>query len=193
MIAITTKLLVVFLALLCVAASPAPGRRSSMTPFDGLQLRTTEPYFPDDPASCPICEQNYGDIDGCIQAAPVLANFSMIIFNPGAFIDVIRCACTDTFKSVFPQCADCFVKTNQSDVLDAPDLPDVVDGMRKICALESTLLGNVSSTNNESIVTAAPSPTSNAAWTSSLGLGLGPVLPMLAAVVLGAVGGALAL
>jgi len=29
-----------------------------------------------------------------------------IIFNPGAFIDIIKCACTDTFQSAYPQCAD---------------------------------------------------------------------------------------
>ena len=43
-----------------------------------LQSRTTEPYFPDSPASCPICAANYDSISSCAEAAPVLANFSMV-------------------------------------------------------------------------------------------------------------------
>ncbi|EEB89947.1 hypothetical protein MPER_11906, partial [Moniliophthora perniciosa FA553] len=104
---------------------------------------------------------NYGNIQNCAEAAPVLANFSMIIFNPGAFINVIQCSCTETFQSVFPQCVDCFVRTNQTEVWEAPSLPEVVQGMRKICALESTLLGGVASANGEvpSVAAAAPIPT----------------------------------
>jgi len=30
------------------------------------------------------------------------------------FIDVIQCACTDTFQSAYPQCVDCFTQTNQT-------------------------------------------------------------------------------
>ena len=81
-------------------------------------LLPRDPYFPNDPPSCPICAQNYDGISSCAQAAPVLANASMvrsvfalvpitqadvyraqILFNPGAFIDVIKCACTDSFQS----------------------------------------------------------------------------------------------
>ncbi|KAF8181080.1 hypothetical protein BJ912DRAFT_854950, partial [Pholiota molesta] len=116
--------------------------------------RRTDPVFPPSPASCGICEQNYSNISSCAQAAPVLANISMIIFNPGAFIDVIKCACTDTFQSAFPQCVDCFIQTNQEDVLNVPNLPSLVNNTRQICALESTLLGNVSDVNS------APTPTS---------------------------------
>ncbi|EPQ55926.1 hypothetical protein GLOTRDRAFT_76143 [Gloeophyllum trabeum ATCC 11539] len=122
----------------------------------------TDPYFPADPTSCPICEAQYSQISSCAQAAPVLANFTMVIFNPGAFIDVIKCACTDTFQSVFPQCVDCFTKTNQTDVLNTPDLPAVVSGMRNVCALESTLLGNVSNVDGETTPSSsAPAPTSS--------------------------------
>ena len=155
---------------------------------------------------------------------------------------------------VHPPSPASFIKTNQSNVLDAPNLPDVVDGMRKVsfagllstpptffgraipplpstpfrvtyrmyppssfcrqslslpnqissplshsisrhptqvCALSSALLGNVSVTNNESAATSAPSPTSNAA--SATPVGLSPLLPVVAAVALGAVGGVLAL
>ncbi|KAJ8073014.1 hypothetical protein PM082_019882 [Marasmius tenuissimus] len=128
-----------------------------------LRQRTTPPQFPDTPPSCPICQKDYDKIQNCAQAAPVLANFSMIIFNPGAFINVIQCACTETFQAVFPQCADCFVRTNQSDVLEAPSLPDVVQGMRQICALSSSLLGGVASANGEipsATFVSTPTPTS---------------------------------
>ncbi|KAF4611730.1 hypothetical protein D9613_003908 [Agrocybe pediades] len=139
-----------------------------------LQRRATDPVFPDSPPSCPICQQGYPNIQGCAQAAPVLANFSMIIFNPGAFIDVIKCACADTFQSVFPQCVDCvaykftihlvlksFIQTNQTDVLDTSDLPGIVGDIRRICALSSTLLGNVSGADASlTATTNAPVPTS---------------------------------
>lgn len=84
------------------------------------------PVFPVEPPSCPICESNYANIDHCAEACPIFANFSMvnrsltfqfsnaflitvvlkIMFNPGAFVDVIECACTDTFQSTYPQCVD---------------------------------------------------------------------------------------
>uniref|UniRef100_A0A8H7XML5 Uncharacterized protein n=1 Tax=Psilocybe cubensis TaxID=181762 RepID=A0A8H7XML5_PSICU len=83
-----------------------------------------------------------------------------IIFNPGAFIDVIRCACADTFKSVFPQCVDCFIQTNQTDVLDTSDLPSLVGSIRQICSLESALLGNVSGVDASLTGSNVPLPTS---------------------------------
>ncbi|KAI0742912.1 hypothetical protein C8Q80DRAFT_1356470 [Daedaleopsis nitida] len=135
------------LSALCSPYLPVPTQfsgRIANRPVPGFAKRTDdEPQFPDEPPSCPICAENYGNIDSCAQAAPVLQNFTMIIFNPGAFIDVIKCACVDTFQSTYPQCVDCFIRTNQSHFLndDSDELPSVVDGMRKICALESTLLG----------------------------------------------------
>ncbi|KZT21307.1 hypothetical protein NEOLEDRAFT_1139640 [Neolentinus lepideus HHB14362 ss-1] len=133
----------------------------------------TEPYFPSYPPSCPICAANYSQISSCAQAAPVLANFSMIIFNPGAFVDVIKCACTDTFQSVFPQCADCFTQTNQTDVLNDPDLPSAVSGMRNVCALASTLLGNVSGVDGETAPSSsAAAATATASSSTSLSVSL---------------------
>lgn len=123
-----------------------------------LHRQTAEPTFPASPASCPICEQNYSSIQNCAEASPVLANFTEIIFNPGAFINIIECACTETFQSVFPQCVDCFEQTNQTDVLGAPDLDTVLQGMRNICALESTLLGSAAAGDGE-----LPSSTSGSA------------------------------
>jgi len=139
----------------------------SLPAVDGsptLQRRTT-PYFPAQPPSCPICEQDYPNINSCAQACPVLANLTMIIFNPGAFIDVLKCACTDTFRSAFPQCVDCFGQTNQTWVLgEDPSLPAVVNNLRDACAFASTILGNVSAVDSElpsSTSTPSPTPTSN--------------------------------
>ncbi|KAI9450125.1 hypothetical protein F5148DRAFT_1337971, partial [Russula earlei] len=90
--------------------------------------QTVQPYFPDTPTSCPMCEQGYASINTCTQTAPILAKISSLFFNPGGFINVIKCSCTDTFQSVFPQCADCFETTNQTVVLDMPDLPGALVG-----------------------------------------------------------------
>ena len=55
-----------------------------------------------------------------------------------------------------------FEKTNQTDWLSTPDLPAVVDGMRKICGIASSLLGNVSAVDGEvTPTTAAPTPTAS--------------------------------
>jgi len=123
--------------------------------------QTVEPYFPSTPPSCPICAKDYPSISTCAQAAPALANLSSVLFNPGAFIDVIKCSCTDTFQSVFPQCVDCFEKTNQTAVLDTPDLPSLVKSIRQVCAFASSLFGNVSNSNGET----TPSTTGAAAST----------------------------
>jgi len=126
-----------------------------------LQRRDT-PYFPPDPPSCPICEINYWNINSCAQACPVLANLSMVIFNPGAFIDVLKCACTDTFQSTFPQCVDCFGQTNQTWVYGEDDsLPAVVNNLRDACAFASTMFGHVASADSElPSSTSTPLPTS---------------------------------
>ncbi len=55
-----------------------------------------------------------------------------------------------------------FTQTNQTDVLNAPDLPSVVSGMRSICAIASTLLGGAASADGEvptSSSSAVPTPT----------------------------------
>ncbi|KAI0691799.1 hypothetical protein BC835DRAFT_98775 [Cytidiella melzeri] len=141
----------------------------SRSPFRTRQY----PQFPEQPPSCPICAQNYSSISHCAQAAPVLANFTMIIFNPGAFIDVIECACTDTFQSAYPQCVDCFEQTNQTSFLDAntQDLPGILKGLNSVCAIASTLVGNVSETDGEttplSSVATATATASNTASTSN--------------------------
>ncbi|KAH8114873.1 hypothetical protein DFH11DRAFT_1508273 [Phellopilus nigrolimitatus] len=158
------------------------------------------PSFPASPASCPICSQNYANIDSCAAAAPVLANFSMVIFNPGAFIDVIKCSCTDTFRSAYPQCVDCFTQTNQTSFLSAPasELPDILTGIRNICALESTLLGNASAADGEASSSFAGTstgvhPTSTLTSTAVRGMQVTakPVMAMVYVTALGLTGIAL--
>jgi len=156
-----------WLLMFSLLASVSPVLSLSL-PYSGgspILHRRTTPYFPSDPPSCPICEQDYSNINSCAQASPVLANLSMIIFNPGAFIDVLKCACTDTFRSGFPQCVDCFDRTNQTWVYgEDASLPTVVNNLRDACAFASTIIGNVASTDSElpsSTSTSLPSPTSN--------------------------------
>jgi len=148
----------------------------SLPDIDGsptLQRRTT-PYFPPTPPSCPICEADYPNINSCAQACPVLANFSMVIFNPGAFISVLQCACTDTFRAAFPQCVDCFGQTNQTWVLgDDASLPAVVNNLRDLCAFASTLFGNVSGVDSE-----VPTPTSSPTPTATSNGGSYPKYPV---------------
>ena len=64
-------------------ASVSPVLSLTLPYSDGsptLQHRTT-PYFPADPPSCPICENNYWSINSCAQACPVLANLTMVCEN----------------------------------------------------------------------------------------------------------------
>ena len=46
--------------------------------IEGRQAPAATPTFPSDIPSCQQCEQNYGSIDSCAQAAPVLANFTTV-------------------------------------------------------------------------------------------------------------------
>ncbi|KIL64653.1 hypothetical protein M378DRAFT_582875 [Amanita muscaria Koide BX008] len=135
----TTLLLILTLFVNLILASP---NSTSFQDERRALMRRVDPQFPDTPPSCPTCAQNYGSINSCAQASTVLANFTMTLFNPGQFIDVIKCACTDTFQSTFPQCVDCFVQTNQTDVLNTPDLPSLLNNIRTACALASTVLSN---------------------------------------------------
>jgi len=145
----------------CVWASPVP------VPVATVTTTTVQPYFPDTPPSCPICARGYPSINSCAQAAPALANLTSVIFNPGAFIDVIRCACTDAFQSTFPQCVDCFERTNQTAVLDSVDvnLPSLVKTIRQLCEMESSILGNASNVDGET----SPSSSRSAATAASTG------------------------
>jgi len=109
-------------------------------------------YFPDYPPSCKICEQNYDRIDSCANASVVFANITEVIYAPLQFLSVINCACTDTFKSAYPQCVDCFLQTNQTAFLEpenGANLSTIVTNIRQICALGSAIFGGVASANSQ--------------------------------------------
>jgi hypothetical protein len=59
------------------------------------------PYFDPNIPSCVACEKEYPSIDSCTKSSEIFQNFSLVLFNPQQFIDAVRCACTDTFLSVY--------------------------------------------------------------------------------------------
>jgi len=156
--------LIAFSSTPLVLAYPSP---STSRPLWIVSRQTQQPYFPDTPASCPICAKSYPSIDSCAQASTALANVSAVLFNPGAFINVIECSCTDTFQSAFPQCVDCFEKTNQTAVLNTNNLPSLVNSIREVCSFASSLLGNASNVDGETTPTGTGVTTSPAATSSS--------------------------
>ena len=62
------------------------------------------PTFPANIPSCPKCEERYSSLSSCMGASAVFANATSIFTDPVAYINVIKCACTDTFQAVYPQC-----------------------------------------------------------------------------------------
>ena len=129
--------------------------------------------------------------------------YFQIIFNPGAFVDVIKCACADTFQAVFPQCVDwygrslspllhpltllkkiSFTQTNQTDVLNTDNIPAVVNGIREVCGLGSSIFGSAAIHNGQVTpsITAAPASTQSSRAVSKSFLGLpaaGVLIPPL--------------
>ncbi|KAG8689078.1 hypothetical protein FRC08_011129 [Ceratobasidium sp. 394] len=82
-------------------AVPAP------TPVIATHIdKRTAPYFPEYPPSCPKCQADFDNINSCAQASEALADPQTIILDPVGFYDLIKCSCTDTFQSAFPQCVD---------------------------------------------------------------------------------------
>jgi len=74
------------------------------------------------------------------------------MYSPLLFIDVIQCACADTFQSAYPQCVDCFEQTNQTGFLEpsnGANLSSIVTNIRSICALGSAIFGGVASANSQ--------------------------------------------
>ncbi|KAG8993791.1 hypothetical protein FRB94_010370 [Tulasnella sp. JGI-2019a] len=129
------------------------------------------PYFPEEPESCGICEASYDTINSCAGAAYLFQNFSQILLNPSGFTDLIKCSCTDTFESVFPQCVDCFIQTNQTEVLQTNSPSSLVSGLRTVCAFASTLFGGVASANgqlpSDTAVSGTPIATGTVATTTA--------------------------
>ncbi|KAH7341640.1 hypothetical protein B0J17DRAFT_765668 [Rhizoctonia solani] len=144
------------------AAMPAPLSVKAIQ--SNTILERTTPYFPEYPPSCPKCQVDFENINSCADASAALADPQSIILNPVAFYDLIKCACTDTFQSTFPQCVDCFIQTNQTLVIQmdiipgSSELPTVITGMRQVCALSSTLLGGVAS-NSQVASSTSSAPT----------------------------------
>ncbi|CAB4484279.1 hypothetical protein RhiirA5_361353 [Rhizophagus irregularis] len=103
------------------------------------------PYFDPNIPSCVACEKEYPSIDSCTKSSEIFQNFSLVIFNPQQFIDAIRCACTDTFLSVYPLCLECFRRTGQPDTLLNTEVPPAIDTIRSTCQTMSAISGNASS------------------------------------------------
>ena len=80
-ISFALSILLIFAALATAAppsASSGNLERTVLYERDDSSSNGTSPNFPDSPPSCPPCAANYGSIQHCAQAAPVLANFSMV-------------------------------------------------------------------------------------------------------------------
>ncbi|SYW77866.1 uncharacterized protein UBRO2_02058 [Ustilago bromivora] len=118
------------------------------------------PSFPSDIPSCPKCEEHYPSLSSCMGASAIFANASNLFNNPIGYINVIKCACTDTFQAVYPQCLDCFQHTDQCYYLgtdpEGTGANNVITNIRNICGLGSALLGGVAAANND-VGTVVPS------------------------------------
>lgn len=66
-----------------------------------------------------------------------------------------------------------FIRTGQQDVLNNTNLPSIVSDIRKICAIQSTLLGNVTNVNSN------PSSTSSKSLSRDVGLLIGTIVSIL--------------
>jgi hypothetical protein len=175
---------------LCLLLLPILSFAIPSTPTVPLAARQdpSTPNFPSSPPSCVICSGSYSSINNCAAAASVFANLSQVLLNPAKFLTTIECACTDTFQSAFPQCADCFEQTNQTQFLTpmAAQVPSIVSGVRQICALASTILGHPVSVNSEAVgqTPITPTPTaSNAARPRASSSGIAEILWTAAAAV----------
>ncbi|RIA94791.1 hypothetical protein C1645_817489 [Glomus cerebriforme] len=116
------------------------------------------PYFDPNIPSCVQCEKEYPSIDSCTKSCEIFQNASLALFDPQQIIDSIRCACTDTFLSVYPLCIECFRRTGQSNTLLNTEVPPAVDTIRSVCQTTSAIAGNASS--YDATATATPlSPT----------------------------------
>lgn len=137
---------------------PTPVKRQDQPPVPLSSLGP--PSFPSDIPSCPKCEERYSSLSSCMGASAVFANATSIFNDPIGYINVIKCACTDTFQAVYPQCLDCFQHTNQCYYLgtdpEGTGANKVITNLRNICGLGSGLLGGVATVNNN-VGTVVPS------------------------------------
>ncbi|CAO1626401.1 unnamed protein product [Sympodiomycopsis kandeliae] len=123
--------------------------RDDIPPVPTAQLGY--PTFPANIASCQKCEPNYPKISSCALASSAFQNGTTIFSDPTKYYSIIKCACVDTFQNSYPQCLDCFQHTDQCYYLGTDpkgtQAPAIITNMRQICALGSSLLGGVASTN----------------------------------------------
>ncbi|GAA5845256.1 hypothetical protein JCM5353_006783 [Sporobolomyces roseus] len=141
------------------SAAPFPTQTAYLTPVaKDLERRQyvageSVPYFPQEIPSCIACQPEWSGISSCAKAAPAFENWQNMIFNPAAFYNAIKCGCTDTFNSAYPQCVDCFVQTNQcAEFLGVPseqNASSILDGLREVCGLGSVLIGNVAKSQTQ--------------------------------------------
>lgn len=149
-----------------------PSKRQDSPPVPLSSLGP--PSFPSSIPSCPKCESQYSSLSSCMGASAVFANATSLFNNPIAYINVIKCACTDTFQAVYPQCLDCFQRTDQCYYLgtdpQGTGAGNVVSNLRNICGLGSALLGGVASANSD-IGTVVPSEPGSYTDVSTTGAG----------------------
>lgn len=129
--------------------SPSPVERSDVPSVPLSQLGP--PSFPAQYPSCYNCQQKYSSLSSCMEAASVFQNATNIFNSPWSYIAVIKCACTDTFQAVYPQCVQCFQMTDQCYYLGTDPkgtgAPAIVTNIRQICAFGSSLLGGADKAN----------------------------------------------
>ncbi|GAA5955683.1 hypothetical protein JCM3765_001820 [Sporobolomyces pararoseus] len=147
----TSLLIITTLFFLLVSVSAAPFPAATATSYLNRALISQRqyvpgvsvPFFPENIPSCQACQPNWEGISSCAAAAPA---FEML-FNPASFYIAIKCGCTDTFNSAYPQCVDCFVQTNQcQEFLGVPseqNASSILDGIRNVCGFGSALIGGV--------------------------------------------------
>ncbi|CAD6926322.1 unnamed protein product [Tilletia controversa] len=119
------------------------------------------PSFPAEFPSCGKCEEKYSSLSSCMEASSVFQNATNIFNSPLSYFAVIKCACTDTFQAVYPQCLDCFQHTNQCWYLgtdpQGTGAPAIISNIRNICGFGSALLGGVATANGQNGSGPAPS------------------------------------
>ncbi|KAL9932392.1 hypothetical protein V8E36_008871 [Tilletia maclaganii] len=149
------------------ANAPTPIERDEPPSVPLSQLGP--PSFPAQFASCPKCEDKYSSLSSCMEASSVFRNATSIFNSPLSYIAVIKCACTDTFQSVYPQCLDCFQHTNQCYYLgtdpQGTGAPDIISNIRNICGFGSGLLGGAATANGVNGTGIASQPSSVPTYT----------------------------
>ncbi|CAI2174705.1 14867_t:CDS:2 [Funneliformis geosporum] len=123
------------------------------------------PYFDPNIPSCVACEKEYPSIDSCTESNEIFQNASSVLFDPLQFVNAIRCACADTFLSVYPLCIECFRRTGQPDTLLNTEVPPTIETIRGVCQTISATNGNAS--NYDATATMTPLSPSDRPWMNS--------------------------